>query len=156
MVWWWERMVASVTCLRGMSKTVPTPARFSTPGRSVVASAALRKWLPNFSVCDERRPVLDLPVQPDDRRLAEGLHRAAQGLDDPVGQQLAEVGGGGVDAGSEILHETLSRPGVLDDCDHHGAAGRRVDRATALGEDLVDVGVDLADVHRTLSRVSLV
>jgi hypothetical protein len=42
MLWWWERMVASVMCFIGMSKTVPAGARFSTAGSSVVAEVALR------------------------------------------------------------------------------------------------------------------
>ena len=49
-LWWWERIVASVMCLSGMSKETPLGPRFSTAGSRVVALAAVRKWSPNFSV----------------------------------------------------------------------------------------------------------
>jgi hypothetical protein len=39
-----------------MSNTVPAAARFSTAGSSVVASAAIRKWSPNFSVWISAEP----------------------------------------------------------------------------------------------------
>ena len=94
-----------------------------------MALAALRKWSPNFSVWIRAGAVLDLAVQPDDRGLAVGLGGRAERLEHLRGQQRAEVGGGGVDAGGEVLDEALAGPRVLDDGGDDGDAGRGPDLA---------------------------
>ena len=63
-VWWCERIVASVTCLSGMSNTCPAGARFSMAGSSVVALAASRKKSPNRSVWISPEPCSMSPSRP--------------------------------------------------------------------------------------------
>ena len=108
------------------------------------AADGLAHVIAEAEVVDDRRAVLDVPVEADERALPEALGRRAEQLERAGGEQLSERLAVGVDQRGQILDEGAGER-VRDHRAHGHDPGRRSDRAASLDVDVLDDRHDLSN-----------
>ena len=113
-VWWCERVLASSLCLSGDVDRRARQADLLGRREQLGAAGRVAEGVAEVEVVDQRRALLHLAVDADDRRLAVRLDLLAEQIDAGRSDQLPDRLGDLVGEGDQVL-DVLGRERVLDD-----------------------------------------